>query len=82
MSNKLDYERLMSDYVQVGNEINPGFVLPRGNRWDGNEINFVYLLNAGITAVREAGKNSETYPKIISVCQPGLNKNSYFLMIQ
>ncbi len=68
---KLDKEGLMPEYVQVGNEINPGFVLPQGKRWEGNETNFVYLLNAGISAVRDAGENSSINPQvIIHIAQP------------
>jgi arabinogalactan endo-1,4-beta-galactosidase len=55
----LDNAGLMPDYVQVGNEINPGFVLPLGNRWDGNE------------GVRDAGNESLIEPKvIIHLAQP------------
>jgi arabinogalactan endo-1,4-beta-galactosidase len=41
---------LMPDYVQTGNEINPGFLLPQGSRWNGNEANMIYLLNGAIKA--------------------------------
>ncbi len=68
---KLGKENLMPEYVQVGNEINPGFVLPQGNRWDGNESNFVYLINAGIQAVRDVGMSNPINPKVIlHVAQP------------
>ena len=68
---KLDIAGLMPEYVQVGNEINPGFVLPQGNRWNGNEDNMIYLLNAGIKAVRDAGTSSSVKPKIIiHIAQP------------
>lgn len=67
----LGKESLMPEYVQVGNEINPGFVLPQGNRWDGNESNFVNLINAGIKAVRDAGLANPINPKVIlHVAQP------------
>ncbi|HDR88863.1 MAG TPA: arabinogalactan endo-1,4-beta-galactosidase [Bacteroidetes bacterium] len=67
----LGQQDLMPEYVQTGNEINPGFLLPAGNRWDGNEENFVYLLNAGIQAVRDAGHNASPVPKIIlHIAQP------------
>ena len=67
----LNQAGLMPEYVQVGNEINPGFMLPQGNRWDGNEANFVYLLNAGIKAVRDAGNESPIKPKVIlHIAQP------------
>ncbi len=68
---RLDIAGLMPEYVQVGNEINPGFVLPQGNRWNGNEDNMIYLLNAGIKAVRDAGTSSTVKPKIIiHIAQP------------
>ena len=61
----------MPEFVQVGNEINPGFVLPQGNRWEENEENFVYLLNAGIKAVRDVGACNDIDPKIIiHIAQP------------
>jgi len=67
----LEQQGMMPEYVQVGNEINPGFLLPAGNRWDGNEENFVYLLNAGIQAVRDAGSEASVSPKvIIHIAQP------------
>lgn len=75
---KLDIAGLMPEYVQVGNEINAGFVLPQGNRWDGNEQNMIYLLNAGIKAVRDAGTSSSVKPKIIiHIAQPE-NIDSWF----
>jgi len=69
---QLDALGLMPDYVQPGNEINPGFVLPQGNRWNGNAGNFVELINSGIKAVRDAGAlSSATNPQIIlHVAQP------------
>jgi arabinogalactan endo-1,4-beta-galactosidase len=61
----------MPEYVQTGNEINPGFVLPQGNRWDGNEMNMIYLLKSAIKAVRDAGAAGTVNPKvIIHVAQP------------
>lgn len=68
---KLDMSGLMPEYVQTGNEINPGFVLPRGNRWDGNETNMISLLNSAIKAVRDASATSSIKPKIIiHIAQP------------
>jgi len=62
---------LMPEYVQVGNEINPGFLLPQGNRWNDNEAHFVYLLNAGIQAVRDAGEGADPSVKVIlHIAQP------------
>ncbi len=68
---KLDNEGLMPEFVQAGNEINPGFLLPQGNRWNGNTQNFIYLLNSAITAIRQAGTESDINPKIIiHIAQP------------
>jgi arabinogalactan endo-1,4-beta-galactosidase len=68
---KLGSSGLMPEYVQVGNEINPGFVLPLGKRWDGNEDNMIYLLNSAIRAVRDAGSGNTVNPKIIiHIAQP------------
>jgi len=62
---------LMPEFVQVGNEINPGFILPYGNRWNGNTISFVSLLNAGIQAVWDAGAKYSLNPKVIlHIAQP------------
>jgi arabinogalactan endo-1,4-beta-galactosidase len=67
----LDIAGLMPEYVQVGNEINPGFLLPQGNRWNGNEDNFIYLINSAIKGVRDAGAVSAINPKIIiHIAQP------------
>ncbi|KPK87200.1 MAG: hypothetical protein AMS27_03260 [Bacteroides sp. SM23_62_1] len=68
---QFDEQGLMPEYVQVGNEINPGFVLPQGKRWNGNVTNFVFLLNAAISAVRNAGNGSDITPQvIIHIAQP------------
>ncbi|MBS3807915.1 MAG: glycosyl hydrolase 53 family protein [Bacteroidales bacterium] len=68
---KLEEEGLMPEYVQTGNEINPGFVLPKGSRWDGNKENFVYLMNGAIQGVRDAARSSSVDPQIIlHVAQP------------
>ena len=69
--NNLGYSGLMPEYVQIGNEINPGFLLPQGNRWNGNEANMILLLNSGIKAVRDAGASNSIKPKIIiHIAQP------------
>lgn len=68
---KLGQSGLMPEFVQVGNEINPGFLLPQGNRWDGNEASMILLLNAAIKAVRDASASSSIKPKvIIHIAQP------------
>lgn len=67
----LDRENLMPEYVQPGNEINPGFLLPSGSRWNGNEANMIYLLNGAVSAIREAGRTSQVKPEvIIHIAQP------------
>jgi arabinogalactan endo-1,4-beta-galactosidase len=75
---RLGQSGLMPEFVQVGNEINPGFLLPQGNRWNGNESNMILLLNAAIKAVRDAGTSNAIKPKvIIHIAQPE-NVESWF----
>ena len=45
--------RIQPDLIQVGNEINPGLLLPQGDRF-GRPAQYLGLLTAGIQAVREA----------------------------
>ena len=72
---KLDNLGLMPEYVQVGNEINPGFLLPHGNRWD-NTTQFVSLINRAINAVRDAAAQSTVDTKVlIHIAQPENVKN-------
>ncbi len=67
---KLDDKGLMPEYVQVGNEINPGFLLPHGDRWD-NTNRFVSLINRAMTAVRDAATDSDTQTRLIlHIAQP------------
>lgn len=67
---KLDGQGLMPEYVQVGNEINPGFVLPHGDRWD-KTTQFISLINKAINAVRDAAAESSVDTKVlIHVAQP------------
>ena len=69
--NRLSQAGLMPEYVQVGNEINPGLLLPQGARWGGNPAGMVTLLNRAINAVRDAAHGSTINPKIIvHVAQP------------
>jgi arabinogalactan endo-1,4-beta-galactosidase len=69
---------LMPEYVQIGNEINPGFLLPKGSRWNGNQDKMIVLLNAGIIAARNAGNANAIKPKIIiHIAQPE-NVDSWF----
>jgi arabinogalactan endo-1,4-beta-galactosidase len=75
---KLGQSGLMPEFVQVGNEINPGLLLPQGDRWDGNESNMIILLNSAIKAVRDAGISNSIKPKvIIHIAQPE-NVDSWF----
>ncbi|MBT8260226.1 MAG: arabinogalactan endo-1,4-beta-galactosidase, partial [Bacteroidia bacterium] len=43
---------IQPDYIQIGNEINPGFIFPEGNRYDYPE-QFKALLNEGLQAVKD-----------------------------
>jgi arabinogalactan endo-1,4-beta-galactosidase len=61
---RLDASGLMPEFVQVGNEINPGFLLPSGNRWT-RTADFVYLIKSAIKAVRDASETSQIKSKII-----------------
>jgi arabinogalactan endo-1,4-beta-galactosidase len=75
---KLDNAGLMPEFVQPGNEINPGFLLPLGDRWGANTPNFIYLMNAAISAIRKAGNESRINPEIIiHIAQPE-NVSSWF----
>jgi arabinogalactan endo-1,4-beta-galactosidase len=68
---KLGAAGLMPEFVQAGNEINPGLLLPFGNRWNNNENNMITLLNSAISAIRTAGAAGAIKPKIIiHVAQP------------
>lgn len=68
---KLGDAGLMPEYVQTGNEINPGFLLPQGNRWNNNEATMIYLLNGAIKAVRDASSSGNMKPRIIiHIAQP------------
>lgn len=67
---KLEAAGIMPEYVQVGNEINPGFLLPQGDRW-AKKADFIYLLNGAIKAVRDAAVSSAIKPRIIvHIAQP------------
>jgi len=68
---KLGDAGIMPDYVQPGNEINPGLLLPFGNRWNGNESDMIYLLNGAISAIRAASSSNAIKPRIIiHIAQP------------
>ena len=64
----LDNLGLMPEFVQVGNEIDPGFIWPDGQLKDYTNQewqNFGTLLNEGIRAVRDVSASSEIETKII-----------------
>lgn len=67
---QLDDDGAMPEMVQVGNETNPELLGGREGRaidWDRN----ARLLNAGIEAVREAGRMSSKTPRImLHIAQP------------
>ena len=50
--------KLQVDYIQIGNEINPGFLHPYGHISD-NFQQFIELMNMGITAVRANSKDTK-----------------------
>lgn len=68
---------LLPEYVQPGNEINPGVLVPRGDRW-ARPDSMVYLLNAAISAIRKAGSQGEINPKIIIHIGQPENVTSWF----
>lgn len=51
-------QNLDPDYIQIGNEINSGFLHPNGNLID-NYNQFIELMEAGISAVRENSSESK-----------------------
>ncbi len=59
--NSLGKQNLTPEMVQIGNEIDPGLLLPVGDNMEAVSV----LLNQGIKAVRDFSENSETKPKII-----------------
>lgn len=67
---RLDVQGLMPEMVQVGNETNPelmGGTKDRPIDWKRNAA----LLNAGIKAVRDAGKEASIRPKVmLHIAQP------------
>ncbi len=63
---ELDQDGLMPDMVQVGNEINSEIL--RGENESGYPIDWernATLINAGIRAVRDAGAQAETAPRVM-----------------
>ncbi len=66
---RLGEEGLLPEMVQVGNEINPGMLLPQGSRdrW----ASLAKLLQGGIRAVRDAAARHETHIDVmLHVAQP------------
>lgn len=61
---RLEAAGVMPEYVQLGNEINPGFLLPQGDRWN-KKSDFIYLMKSAISAVRDASASSTIKTKII-----------------
>lgn len=47
------------DIIQIGNEINPGFLLPDGGTGAGTLPNFIALLKKGVQAVRETSGDTK-----------------------
>jgi arabinogalactan endo-1,4-beta-galactosidase len=70
---ELDQHHLMPELVQVGNEINTELLMP-APYVDGAVINWqrnVRLINAGIKAVRDAGQQTSTSPRVmLHIAQP------------
>lgn len=58
----------LPDMVQIGNETNPGFMLPLGSM--SNFANFATLVNAGITATRAVGPSIKV---ILHIAEGGRN---------
>jgi arabinogalactan endo-1,4-beta-galactosidase len=59
--NVLNAKNLVPEMVQIGNEIDPGLLLPVGDNMDAVAV----LLNQGIKAVRDFSGSSDIKPKII-----------------
>jgi arabinogalactan endo-1,4-beta-galactosidase len=67
----LNEEGLMPEMVQVGNEINPGMLLPFGSHVSFGWLKLGEFINSGIKAVRDISANSTIKPLIIlHVAQP------------
>jgi arabinogalactan endo-1,4-beta-galactosidase len=56
---------LTPEYIQVGNETNPGMLHPAGQIENGNWQPFAGLLRSGIRAVRDFSATSAIQPRII-----------------
>ena len=71
---QLNQEALLPEFVQVGNEINTELMLDYEVGEEGAPINWdrnAPLINAGIRAVRDIGKTTETPPQVmLHIAQP------------
>lgn len=63
---------IQPDYIQIGNEINPGFLFPEGKISE-NEIQFIELLSEGIKAVRATSNTTK-----IMIHFAGINESDWF----
>ena len=73
---RLAEEDLLPDMVQIGNEINPGLLLPYGSRARWAQLS--KLLKGGIRAVRDAAEHRQTHIDVmLHVAQPE-NAMSWF----
>jgi arabinogalactan endo-1,4-beta-galactosidase len=69
---RLDHAHLMPEFVQVGNQINTEILMPAAYdgapiRWERNAS----LINAGLRAIRDAGKQARTPPHVmLHIAQP------------
>lgn len=74
----LSDEGLMPEMVQIGNEIDPGMLLPLGGYASNGWPKLGELINSGIKAVRDVSKHSDIKPMVIlHVAQPE-NVESWF----
>ena len=66
---RLAEEGLLPEMVQIGNEINPGFLLPYGSRDHWTQLS--KLLQGGIRAVRDVAEHRRTHIDVmLHVAQP------------
>lgn len=64
-------EEINPDYIQIGNEINNGFLWPEGSTKNMNQM--IALLKSGVKAVRETNSNSK-----IIIHHAGCNNTEWF----
>lgn len=63
---------IQPDFIQIGNEINSGFLFPYG-KINSNETNFLDLLSTGVKAVRDNSSSTK-----IIIHYAGLDGSSWF----